>query len=56
MFSGMEVREMENSDLVDEVEYLKNLLTRVLRETDTGTITDEDLIVELNEVLGKFGW
>jgi hypothetical protein len=52
----MEVREMENADLIDEVEYLKNLLSRVLKETDTGTITDEDLILELNSVLGVHGW
>ena len=47
---------MENADLIGEAEYLKNLLSRVLRETDTGTITDEDLIQELNTVLGVHGW
>jgi hypothetical protein len=53
---GIGGQEMENADLIGEAEYLKNLLSRVLRETDTGTITDEDLIQELNTVLGVHGW
>ena len=47
---------MENSDLIDEIEYLKNLLSRVTQQFDTASITDDDLISELNSVLGENEW
>jgi len=53
---GMEVREMENETLVKENEYLKELLFRVLKSVDSCSITDDNLLEELNNILGENGW
>lgn len=47
---------MENETLVKENEYLKELLFRVLKSVDSCSITDDNLLEELNNILGENGW